>query len=324
MTRMFAAFAAMLCITSMAFADDARTFGPVLQDMSVNIKAGGNEGSGVIITRERKVNGVAERVNFIWTAGHVVKGLRTVRTTIDAKGVSRKMVEFQDAAVVKETIKNGRRVGESKMDVRVIKYSDPDDGEDLALLMAIADFSDKNVTFYTKPKSQDEMVPVGTTLYHVGCLLGQMGANSFTSGVMSQTGRVADKKVYDQTSATAFPGSSGGGVWMADNGKPVYIGMLVRGAGETFNLIVPIRRMHAFAKKYKLEWALDEKVPLPAQDEIDKMPIEEGGTESSGGSRRSLEPDNTYFMDKTGYQKWYEDTIYKHNKQELIVLPPIK
>jgi len=283
MIRTAMLFAIVLSVASMVYAaDDARTFGPVLQDLSVNIKAGGNEGTGVIITRERKVGDKTEKVNFIWTAGHVVASLRNVRTVIGEGGTPKKVIEFQDAAIVKEKIKNGRRVGESKMDVKVIKYSDADNGEDLALLQVIADdFASNNTGFFIKPTPQDEMVPVGTTLYHVGCLLGQMGANSFTTGVMSQTGRVRDKKVYDQTSVTAFPGSSGGGVWMNDNGKPVYIGMLVRGAGETFNLIVPIRRMHEFAKTYKLEWALDEKVALPSQADLDKIVIEESGMSDS-------------------------------------------
>lgn len=280
MTKAFGLFIVLLALfASLAVAQDARTFGPMLQELSVNVKAGNGEGSGVIITRERKVGDKTEKVNFIWTAGHVVAELRSIRTVIDAGGSPKKVVEFQDAAIVKETVNNGRRVGESKMDVKVIKYSDADTGEDLALLMVIApDFSDKNTEFYIKGNPNEEIVPVGTTLYHVGCLLGQMGANSFTSGIMSQTGRVREKKVYDQTSVTAFPGSSGGGVWMIENGKPVYVGMLVRGAGETFNLIVPIRRMHEFARKYKLEWALDNKVPLPSQEEIDKIVIEEDGT----------------------------------------------
>ena len=75
-----------------------------LQNISVTIRAKGRfseaQGSGVIITRElTKSKGSTEktRVNFIWTAGHVVKGLRNVRTIIDPKtGTSRKIVEFRD------------------------------------------------------------------------------------------------------------------------------------------------------------------------------------------------------------------------------------
>ena len=43
-----------------------------------------------------------------------------------------------------------------------------------------------------------------------------------------------------------------------------YCGMLVRGSGETFNLIVPVRRMKRWAKANNCEWALDESVKPPA------------------------------------------------------------
>ena len=49
----------------------------------------------------------------------------------------------------------------------------------------------------------------------------------------------------------------GGGVYL-QNGK--YVGMIVRGAGEGFNLMVPlVRRMKAWAKKNDIMWAIDPK-----------------------------------------------------------------
>ena len=53
--------------------------------------------------------------------------------------------------------------------------------------------------------------------------------------------------------------------------------MLVRGAGETFNLIVPVRRMHAWCEKNNILWALDPKVPLPDDAELKKIPVEDVG-----------------------------------------------
>ncbi|HAT67623.1 MAG TPA: hypothetical protein DCS66_24005, partial [Flavobacteriaceae bacterium] len=60
-----------------------------------------------------------------------------------------------------------------------------------------------------------------TELYHVGSLLGQTGSNSMTRGIVSQVGRVlnlgsGDGTVFDQTTVTAFPGSSGGGVFLSE------------------------------------------------------------------------------------------------------------
>ena len=50
--------------------------------------------------------------------------------------------------------------------------------------------------------------------------------------------------------------------------------MLVRGAGEGFNLIVPVRRMVDYCEKNKIMWALDPKIAMPTEKELEKMPIE--------------------------------------------------
>jgi hypothetical protein len=42
--------------------------------------------------------------------------------------------------------------------------------------------------------------------------------------------------------------------------------MIVRGAGETFNLIVPVRRIGDWCKRTKTEWLLDPSVPAPKID----------------------------------------------------------
>ena len=99
-----------------------------LQDVSVTVKSFAGEGSGVIVTREiANANGKKEKVNFVWTAAHVVDGLRSIRVVIkDGKPTT--VVEFKDAQIVKELVENGRRVGEIKMEAKVIKYSDADNG----------------------------------------------------------------------------------------------------------------------------------------------------------------------------------------------------
>jgi hypothetical protein len=96
-----------------------------------------------------------------------------------------------------------------------------------------------------------------------------------TSGIMSQHGRVLkdlNKHIFDQTTCTAFPGSSGGGVYLKSDAK--YVGMLVRGAGEGFNLIVPVRRMVEFCQEHKIMWALDKNVAMPTEAELKKMSAE--------------------------------------------------
>lgn len=244
-----------------------------LQEISVTIRADGqystSEGSGVLISRE--IDG--ENVTFVWTCGHVLDHLRKVRTVIK-EGVPVKVVEFEDVQIIKELIEGGRRVGEIKMDAKVLKYSDPDDGEDLALLMVRAkDYAKDSAKFYLD-KSDYNIVPIGTGLYHVGSLLGQRGSNSMTAGIVSQVGRIYGKVEYDQTTVTAFPGSSGGGVYLRD-GR--YMGMLVRGAGENFNLIVPVRRMYRWAEEHNILWALDTSLKTPTMKEINNLPVETTG-----------------------------------------------
>ena len=267
-----------------------------LQDISVTIKSEGkwskSEGSGVLIVRE--IEGT--EVTFVWTAGHVVDNLRTVRDIIDENGRPRKVVEFQDAQIVKELVSEGRRVGEIKMDAMVIKYSNADDGHDLALLMVRAkDYSKESARFYLN--KDEAIIPIGTSLFHVGSLLGQMGANSMTTGIVSQVGRIHGKQEYDQTTVTAFPGSSGGGVFLTD-GR--YVGMLVRGAGEGFNLTVPIRRMKRWAKENDVLWALDPNVDSPSLKNLQKIAIEDSGIKSGGpGEEEGTEVTKYPFLIKT-------------------------
>ena len=183
-----------------------------LQDVSVTIKSNGSEGSGVLITREmlpKKDSKEKVKVNFVVTCAHVVDNLRSTRTIVEG-GKSKTIVEFKDPQIVKELTENGRKVGELKMDAKVILYSDAEEGEDLAvLLVRKRGFVDTNTEFDLSGKP----VKIGTRLFHVGSLFGQSGANSMTTGIMSQIGRVLDLgsgggTVFDQTTVTAFPPGS--------------------------------------------------------------------------------------------------------------------
>ena len=258
--------------TSIFSAEKKTSTADHLQNVSVTIRSEGEwsngEGSGVIFTRKDKDGNL---VNLVWTAAHVIDNLRSTREVL-VNGSKKTIVEFKDPMVVKEIRQNGRTVGRLQMDAEVLKYSDADDGHDLALLrVRKLNFVTDTVTFYL-----DKKIPeLGTDLLHVGSLLGQMGANSMTDGIYSQHGRLIkslNKYVFDQTTVTAFPGSSGGGVYLKSDAR--YIGMLVRGAGEGFNLIVSVRRMQDYCEKNKIMWALDKNVAMPTEDELKNMPVE--------------------------------------------------
>jgi S1-C subfamily serine protease len=212
-----------------------------------------------------------DKHSFVWTAAHVVAGLRNERKVVDpATGVTRTVVEFEDAKVVKVLVEDGRTVGRYELDAEVIKYSNADHGEDLALLRVRAknQFAE-GAKFY----KADKPPQLGTKLYHVGSLLGEIGSNSLTDGIVSQRGRLINKTIYDQTNATSFPGSSGGGLYEVSTG--LYVGMLVRGAGEGFSLYVPVRRMRSWARRVKVDWAMDETVKMPGSEPWKNLPIED-------------------------------------------------
>ena len=267
------------------FGDDKKTTADYLQDVSVTIVSESNfskgEGSGVVFSRTDKDGNT---VNFVWTAAHVIDNLRQERKVI-VGGAPKTLVEFKDPMIVKEIRQRGRTVGRLQMDAEVLKYSDADDGHDLALLRVRKfNFVEDTVTF----NLSDDIPKLGTDLLHVGSLLGQMGANSMTDGIYSQHGRLIkslNKYVFDQTTCTAFPGSSGGGVYLKSDAS--YVGMLVRGAGEGFNLIVPVRRMKDYCEKHKIMWALNPKLEMPSEDEIKKMPIENEPKEKTEDSEET-------------------------------------
>ena len=269
----------VLTAVSTFAAESKKTTADYLQDVSVTIRSEGRvstgEGSGIIYSRLDKDGNT---VNFVWTAAHVVDNLRTERKII-VKGTSHSVVEFKDAKIIKVIRQKGRTVGRLELDAEVIKYSNSETGHDLALLrVRKLNFVEESVKFYL----DGDIPKLGTDLWHVGSLLGEMGSNSMTDGIYSQTGRVIkslNKHVFDQTTVAAFPGSSGGGVFLKSDAR--YVGMLVRGAGETFNLIVPVRRMVTWAKKNDLLWALDPKVAMPADEVLSKMTVEDVGGDFS-------------------------------------------
>ena len=121
-------------MTSSFAAEKKQTTADHLQNVSVTIRSEGDfsvgEGSGVIFTRK---DAKGNQVNFVWTAAHVIDNLRKTRKTV-VRGTPKTLVEFKDPMVVKEIRQNGRTVGRLQMDAEVLKYSDADDGHDLALL----------------------------------------------------------------------------------------------------------------------------------------------------------------------------------------------
>lgn len=239
-----------------------------LQEISVTIRTGRAEGSGTLVVRGP--------YTYVFTAGHVVDDLREVREVLDPIKGKKLVIEFHDAKIVTVLREDGQPVGRTELDAEVITYSDSENGEDLAILrIKKKNYAQRGAFFYRS--SKEEAYPmVGTPLYHCGSLLGEFGENSLIDGMISQIGRTLQKKTYDQTNVNAFPGSSGGGVYVKEDGR--YCGMIVRGTRGGFNLIVPQRRMDTWAKRMKVEWLFDASLPAPASEEdLRKISIEDTG-----------------------------------------------
>lgn len=262
-----------------------------LQDISVTIKAGSSEGSGTAVVR--KIDG--EDVTFIWTAAHVVDGLRQEKSVIAVDGTKRTRVEFLDCALVQEVRQDGRRVGEWKFDARIVKFSAT---EDLALLeVRKKGFLNQSATFYLKP----EIPAVGSELWHCGSPGGQsLGANSVTDGTVAQIGRTFEGEPgeYDQATVSSLPGSSGGGVFDKATGE--YVGMLTMGlrGQDSFAYYIPVRRMKKWADEVGLTWALDPAAKAPTLDELKKLSVEDSGTFDSStpeAAKHSL-PEGLFYL----------------------------
>ena len=255
-----------------------------LNKISVTVRAEAgysrSEGSGTIFTR--KVDG--KNSVFCFTAGHVVEGLRSVEERI-VSGKPAKHITFENPKLIRELRnKDGRRTGEVVVDAKVIRYS-PANKHDLALLLVLSEGFKADETVEFLPKDAP-LIRIGTHVNHTGSFLGSGssgGHNSFSDGVLSAHGRILFKQPFCQTTAPAYPGSSGG---IMANDKGQYIGMLVRGAGSDYNLSVPVARMWKWAGDNKVEWAMNPNLPVTMK-EIEKLPIEGPAAEKTEGSGES-------------------------------------
>lgn len=229
-------------------------------DVSVGIRAGQAEGTGVVFNRTLKDG---KQVTLCLSAAHVVSGLQKTYN---------KDVTFDDAKLIKQIVDNGRKVGEILLNASIKKYSDPDKEHDLVLLLVRkSDYFNVSTEFYLG----EEIPETGRELFHVGNMLGtELGLNSVTRGLISANGRLIDDKVFDQYSGGSTGGSSGGGLFLADTGQ--YVGQLQRGITNVavMGYYAPIRRMRDWAKQEKLMWVFDQTASdLPTWEEFDKMEI---------------------------------------------------
>jgi hypothetical protein len=228
---------------------------------SVMVTVSDGSGSGVAVK-----NG---DITFFWTAAHVVEDEKTIKQVFDAgtKSYIPKVI-FNEVKLSQEDYQDNRKVGETFVFGKVVRYSER---HDLAVIQGYR-------SNWPKSGSQfigNEAPKPGEALWHVGSMHGQRGANSLNAGIFSTAGRLRASfvpnevlpMIYDQVNITAFPGSSGGGVFRQSDNR--CIGLVTEFLGPRLTpgavCIVPARRIRSFAKEFQCEWALGE-VPLPESD----------------------------------------------------------
>lgn len=229
---------------------------------SVTVSAEGGTGSGVVFK-----NGES---SFVWTDAHVVADAQRVRTAVDPQtGKQKVVVTYSDVSVVTEDFQGGRKVGETRRLAKVVRYGEDDD---LAVLLVYEKgYGKKSAKFGDAPPK------LGAAVWHVGSFHGKLGANSVSEGVVGAVGRLRkdfgpdetnSPVVFDQATAIAHHGSSGGGVFLKSNGE--CLGLVSHYLNVKDGLFThgsfcysPARRMREFAKRTGCEWAVDEKVKVP-------------------------------------------------------------
>ncbi len=201
--------------------------------MSVKVSVGYGNGSGVLFTRE--VDGVTK--TYVLTAGHVAAQVG--------------MSDDKRAAIRLEYRHEGLVVGFAECAAECVVYDDQG-GHDLALLEILQD--DFRPLRICAVLHSGTVPRVGTEVAHVGCTRGLY--NSYSEGVISQTDVDFRGKNLDQTTVMAYPGSSGGGVWIKETGE--LYGVLVQGIGPGINFIVPARHIIEWADRNGVEWIYED------------------------------------------------------------------
>lgn len=254
MSRFLALVAAVLCAASVAVSSDAPRVPRPTGKVAVSAQVAGVLDNSVLVLCDTVCGtGVVTRAqdgcSYVWTAGHVIRDFR------QPSGVG-----FRSPLIYRW--QDGQEV---QINAEVLGCADSRRGEpDVALLRVRGQAcAGPGATFY----AEDEPPPVGAALYHVGNFKGFAGRMSLSTGLVGFLGRPfkgaeeASEQIYDQTTVTSFPGSSGGGLFLQQDGRCV--GLLAKGMGETWNLMVPARVLRAWAQKIGYVHALDTSLPPP-------------------------------------------------------------
>jgi len=264
--------AAVLAALMLAAAAQAENVAERLQQHSVTVRVQDVSGSGVLVARKTPDG---EVLNVVITAAHVVQYARHEKEVTTGDGTRRTKVYFDEVSLATERRWNGRKVGEETMLCRVLKYSAD---HDIAVLQVIMPgYRDEGAKFYLKK----DIPGPGADVIHVGSPAGsELGAHSVTDGVISAVGRIFPDEgpyEYDQTTAPAAGGSSGGLLALKDTGEVIGIITMGLTASDSFNYYVPVRRLRKWLADVGMEWVIDPSKPVPKLEDLEKITPDDAG-----------------------------------------------
>lgn len=247
-------------------AADTKNTPEYLASFSVTIDTPLSVGSGIAFTRK---DTKGNDVTFIWTAGHIVHHAQETDPilVIIVPEMTNNMTytNFTDLTLSQDVSINGKFAYKTNIHATPIKLSPNENGDDLAVLRVNGKFFNANsVTF----DLSDRIPKLGEPLYGISSPYGE--DRCYSDGAFSGIGRVLEDVTFDQTSLIVFPGSSGGGAF-ATNGLCMGLNDVQRTANISY--IVPVRRMHEWAKREGIEWAINPLVPMPSDEALKALPL---------------------------------------------------
>lgn len=206
-----------------------------LRTATVRIRAGMVEGSGLVVRKEGEDT-------FILTLGYVVEDCRTEE---------KDGVRFHPAQIFFH-----QKDGEDQRGATILSYSGH---ENPALLRASYGKCIRPVAFGD-----------GIDVLHVNT--GPIAPGT-TAGRTRPQQRKLGEIAYDQYYAEmGMAGSGGGGIFLKEDGK--CLGLLSHGGGG-ITLAIPAAAIAQWARDHGVAWAIDHTVPVPSEEELKKLPIED-------------------------------------------------
>src|SRR5207248_2412360 len=157
---------------------------------------------------------------------------------------------FDTVQITRELFQGKDRVGEEKVEAKVIAYLEEED-------LAVVAIRKKNFA------RKEDSVQFAASLPNSGREVVHLTAwanyklNFFTFGIIDCPNYIYEDKSYISESACGMAGSSGGGVF--DVNTLECVGILTRTSSRTKSLLEGIDRIRNFAKITGVEWLLSEE-----------------------------------------------------------------